>query len=555
MSELKLMPLTAVTKVFLDEPVREADARERFEGFQNETISFQLAFCGTLETARKCVYLEAASPLKEHLRIRAVLSVPVHLATLPDADDNYLRKTPGLYPDLLREQKPGDKMGSVRVQPGQWHAYFIDVEPNGECAPGEYPVELRLRDANEEAVYAATTVTVRILPGMLPAQKLLRTHWFHTDCLANYYHTPVFSEEYWRIVENFIRLAVRRGCTMLLTPLFTPPLDTAKGGERTTVQLVDVRVENGAYSFGFERLERWVEICKRCGVTYYEMSHLFSQWGAVAAPKIIATVDGEEKKLFGWHTDARGAEYAGFLRAFLTALIKELHRLQIFDRAYFHISDEPVLEHLDNYRHAKSLVKPYIEGRPIIDALSDFAFYQTGAVEKPIVSINHMTPFLKAEVSGLWTYYCISQYKDVTNSFMAMPAARTRILGAQLYRYQIEGFLQWGYNFYNTWLSIHPLNPFETTDAGGIFPAGDPFQVYPGENGEPEDSLRFMMMHLAMQDLRALQALEALRGREHVLALLDECAQGPLTLTEYPRGAEFFDRLREKVNAELVGNL
>ena len=366
---------------------------------------------------------------------------------------------------------------------------------------------------------------------------------------------PVFSEEHWRILENFVRLAVRRGCTMLLTPLFTPPLDTAKGGERTTVQLVDVRVENGAYAFGFERLERWVEMCERCGVEYYELSHLFSQWGAVAAPKIVATVDGEEKKLFGWHTDARGAEYAAFLKAFLTALMKELHRLQIADRAYFHISDEPVLEQLEDYRHAKSLVTPYIEGRPIVDALSDFAFYQTGAVEKPIVSINHMAPFLEAEVPGLWTYYCIGQYKDVTNSFIAMPAARTRILGAQLYRYQIEGFLQWGYNFYNTWLSIHPLNPFETTDAGGIFPAGDPFQVYPGEDGEPEDSLRFMMMHLAMQDLRALQALEALRGREHVLALLDECAEGPLTLTEYPRVAEFFDRLREKVNAELVGNL
>lgn len=555
MGELKLLPLTPVTKVFLDEPVREADARERFEGFQNETISFQLAFCGTLETARKCVYLEAASPLKEHLRIRAVQSVPVHLATLPDADDNYLRKTPGLYPDLLREQKPGDKMGSMRVQPGQWHAYFIDVEPDGACAPGEYPVELRLRDANEEAVYATAAVTIRILPGMLPAQKLIRTHWFHCDCLAHYYHVPVFSEEHWRLLENFIRLAVRRGCTMLLTPLFTPPLDTAKGGERTTVQLVDVRAENGAYSFGFERLERWVEMCERCGVTYYELSHLFSQWGAVAAPKIVATVDGEEKKLFGWHTDARGAEYAAFLKAFLTALMKELHRLQIADRAYFHISDEPVLEQLEDYRHAKSLVTPYIEGRPIVDALSDFAFYQTGAVEKPIVSINHMAPFLEAEVPGLWTYYCIGQYKDVTNSFIAMPAARTRILGAQLYRYQIEGFLQWGYNFYNTWLSIHPLNPFETTDAGGIFPAGDPFQVYPGEDGEPEDSLRFMMMHLAMQDLRALQALEALRGREHVLALLDECAEGPLTLTEYPRVAEFFDRLREKVNAELVGNL
>ena len=72
-----------------------------------------------------------------------------------------------------------------------------------------------------------------------------------------------------------------------------------------------------------------------------------------------------------------------------------------------------------------------------------------------------------------------------------------------------------------------------------FFPSGDPFQVYPGPDGNPEESLRFMNLHLAMQDLRALEALETLRGREHVLQLLNECAQGLLTLTEYPRGSRF----------------
>ena len=551
MGELKLLSLTPVTKVFLDEPVREADARERFEGFQNETISFQLAFCGTLETARKCVYLEAASPLKEHLRIRAVQSVPGASGDAAGCGRQLSAQRRACTPTCCAIRSRAT--GWVRSRSRASGTADQSTSARTRLRAGRIPVELRLRDASS-AVYATATGRFGLCRACC-AQKLIRTHWFHCDCLANYYRVPVFSEEHWRLLENFVRLAVRRGVRCCLRRCSRRRSIPAKGGVRTTVQLVDVRAENGAYSFGFERLERWVEMCERCGVEYYELSHLFSQWGAVAAPKIVATVDGEEKKLFGWHTDARGAEYAAFLKAFLTALMKELHRLQIADRAYFHISDEPVLEQLEDYRHAKSLVTPYIEGRPIVDALSDFAFYQTGAVEKPIVSINHMAPFLEAEVPGLWTYYCIGQYKDVTNSFIAMPAARTRILGAQLYRYQIEGFLQWGYNFYNTWLSIHPLNPFETTDAGGIFPAGDPFQVYPGEDGEPEDSLRFMMMHLAMQDLRALQALEALRGREHVLALLDECAEGPLTLTEYPRVAEFFDRLREKVNAELVGNL
>ena len=37
---------------------------------------------------------------------------------------------------------------------------------------------------------------------------------------------------------------------MLLTPVFTPPLDTTVNGERLTVQLVDVRRDAGVYSFG-----------------------------------------------------------------------------------------------------------------------------------------------------------------------------------------------------------------------------------------------------------------------------------------------------------------
>ena len=56
---------------------------------------------------------------------------------------------------------------------------------------------------------------------------------------------PVFSEEHWEIIENYLHEYVKRGCNMILTPLFTPALDTAVGAERTTTQLLDVKVDNG----------------------------------------------------------------------------------------------------------------------------------------------------------------------------------------------------------------------------------------------------------------------------------------------------------------------
>ncbi len=67
---------------------------------------------------------------------------------------------------------------------------------------------------------------------------MVYTEWFHSDYLADYYHVDVFSEEYWRIVENFLRKAKERGVNMILTPILTLPLDTLIGGERTTTQLV-----------------------------------------------------------------------------------------------------------------------------------------------------------------------------------------------------------------------------------------------------------------------------------------------------------------------------
>ena len=69
MPELPFFPLTPTIKVFPDEPVREEWTRSQFEGFQNETISFQAAFCGTAEYDRRPVVLRAESPLKKQIRI------------------------------------------------------------------------------------------------------------------------------------------------------------------------------------------------------------------------------------------------------------------------------------------------------------------------------------------------------------------------------------------------------------------------------------------------------------------------------------------------------
>lgn len=543
---IQLRLLSSMTKVFLDEAPREDLPRDGMTLFGNECFSFQAAWSNLDGEERSFARLRVDSPLGEAVRVRRVCHVPVCYALRPGADDNYLRRSPGLFPDLLAEPE-----GDWIVWPGMWESAWIDVDAAAGIPAGRYALAVVLEDGQGSQL-AREALTLEVLPAQLPPQTLIHTKWFHCDCLCHYYGVEMFGDAFYEIAERFIRIAVKRGINMILTPIHTPPLDTAVGGERLTAQLVDVFVENGRYRFGFDQLDRWVAMCQRAGVQYYEMAHLFTQWGAEHAPKIMAVVDGEPKRIFGWETDAAGPEYRAFLRAYLPALTGHLRALGIAERCWFLISDEPQAAHMESYRAAKEGVAELLDGFPIIDALSDIAFYRTGLVTKPVPASNHIKPFLEADIPGLWTYYCCGQYKDVSNTFLAMPGARTRILGVQLYKFNIEGFLQWGYNFYNTLHSVRQIDPYRYTDGDGFVPAGDTFQVYPGKGGVPEESIRMMLAAEAVQDMRALQYLEALAGREAALRLLEDGLDAPIEFDRYPKDSAWLLDLRRRVNAGII---
>ena len=538
---LQCKMLSSLTKVFADqEPVEE---RLPVSILRGETASVQVAVrsFGT-------VWVRAEAPgfrvsVREACQVPVAYACPVGLE-----DDDYLRKTPGLYPDLLRPLGPdGERERTV----GWWTSYWIDAEPEDGTAGGDHTLTVRVTGGENESFEDAAVI--HLVDAVLPEQKLINTEWFHGDCLADYYGVEPLSEEHWIILEKFIRSAVRMGLNMILTPIFTPALDTVVGGERTTVQLVDVYVDEGAYRFGFEKLERWVKMCQRCGMVHYEMAHLYTQWGSNRAPKIMATVDGEYRRIFGWDTEGTGEEYRGFLAAFLPALVGKLKELGIAEYCRFHVTDEPSESFLPCYLQEKAQAQPYLPGFKMMDALSEFAFYKQGAVEYPVVSSNSgdLPKFLAADMPELWLYYCCGQTKDVSNRFIAMPSSRTRILGVQLYRYKVAGFLQWGFNFYNSVLSLKTVDPFLVTDADGAFPAGDPFIVYPGEKGEPLESIRYMALRQAFHDLRALQLLESLAGRDVVEAVIAEGLEEELTLTNYPRNNAYLHDLRRRVNEEI----
>lgn len=535
--------LSSLAKVFSDEEPVFLPECTKLTGLWGETVSFQVAYIGE-GPRRELLDIRVNSDIASHVRVRTVEQVPVGRATNGIVDDNYLRTASGMYPDLLRDI-PDGRMVCCSTQ---WRSIWVDVELEPDVPAGMHQVEIAFRKEGRGVM--SECVSLQVYGAVLDEQRIMHTEWIHPDCLADYYRVEVFSEEHWRLLGNCFREMVDRGCNMMLCPLFTPPLDTGVGLERTTVQLVDVELSEEGYVFGFDNLKRWIDLCSECGVRYFEMSHLFSQWGAKHPPKVMANKDGELVKIFGWHTPAVG-EYTGFLESFLPQLIAKLREWGIAERVFFHISDEP-LGDLDGYNAAKSSLGNLLDGFRSMDAVSCYEIYERGIVDIPIPGNNELDDFIANEVPDQWTYYCTGQFLDVSNRFMAMPSARNRIYGVQLYKYNIVGILHWGYNFYNSQYSISRINPYAVTDAGGAFPSGDPFLVYPGSDGMPEESIRMMVHYQALTDLRALQMLERLAGRDFVMDLIEGDLGEPLTFTRYPKSDMYLISLRNRVNREIA---
>ena len=543
-----MLVISSMEKVFTDKEPLYFPERCAFQGLFGENVSFQVAISATIKRKEK-VRLRIYSDLEPYIRVRRVALVPSEYPSHAEKDGNYLKCTPGLYPDLLREL---DKDGETVILPRIWQSFWIDIDITDKIEGGMYPVRVCvLRDDN--TVEVEVTAKVEVIPVKLPKLSLYHTEWFHCDCLADYYKVQPFSERHWEILKNFIEVYVKRGGNTILTPLFTPPLDTEVGGERTTVQLVDIYENDGKYRFDFENLERWINLCTEAGIEYFEIAHFFTQWGAGFAPKIMVTKDGKYMRKFGWDTVAVG-EYTLFLEQFIPAMKSFLSEKNLLGHTFFHISDEPREEHIEEYKKARLSVLPYLKDCKVIDALSDYKFYEQGLVDIPVCSINHIEPFIENKVPHLWSYYCTSQGVAVSNRFFSMPLARTRIYGVLVYKFGIEGILHWGFNFYNNQFSKRAINPYEITDCEGSFPSGDAFLVYPGEDGRPEESIRLMAMNEALQDYRAFTLLEAKIGRQAVIELLEEGLSEPITFFEYPKSQEYLIMLRRRVNNMLIGD-
>ncbi|HOX07278.1 MAG TPA: DUF4091 domain-containing protein [Planctomycetota bacterium] len=399
---------------------------------------------------------------------------------------------------------------------------FDAMEPIGADSRAESPVEaFRLelpvpRDARPGALRCAIEVraggtceplalVARVHRATIPpagADSFPYTNWFSYDNIAARHGLRKWSEPHWRMLRRYAEL-MRRG----RQNTFWIPLQEVF--ERRAGRLVLDRA----------RLRRIVATFTAAGLHFIEGGH-------------VGTRIGGEWKAVGFDLVMKGprgtsAEGNAVLAGMLGQLMAEIERCGWRRRWLQHVADEPVKENATDYRILVGMVRKYMPGIPVLDALMDTELAGSADIWCPQVhEYQHSrAAFERQRAVGdrIWYYTCCSPGGPWLNRLLDQELLRPVLLAWGGALFGLDGFLHWGLNHYRA-----DQDPFRKSVVGhgGVnsLPAGDTHIVYPGKDG-PWSSLRLEAHREGFEDLELLRQLQA-RNPRRARAVLAMAVRG-----------------------------
>ena len=532
---LKTKLISSLEKPFADESFEKYAELCKGSALLGESYSFQLiyTFVNDVENRPWVVYTyKLSGSLANYASVREVKNIGVQKPIGVKYDDNYLRTTPGIYPDVLVPFNNGDKfVSSQNILNSLW--IDIVIPDDEKSLVGEQTLTITLIRVSDNTVAGEHTFTLDIINSVLPEQKTNLAVLLYSEGIADYYGVESWTKRYWQIVENALICARRGGVNMALAPIFTT--------------VVGTKTDYG-FRFNYRLFDKWIALVERLGFDIIEIPHLFTCGDAAwASRKALYYENGIKKSMAGKRSN--DIEYIEFIRAMLKGVIARLRKKGLDHKLMFHIADEPSLKNIETYRSVRASVIDIIGQYPILDAIFDIEYWQEGLVSDPIPITDRITPFLNANVSNLWTYYCTGpQAGGYSNRFIAQTGACHRSLGMQLYKYNIKGFLHWALCYLGGGDAGGIINPYLDQSGNNWVPGGDTGTLYPTPTGDFYESVRHMHIRDAFQDIRAMQLLESYVGHDEVVKAIEEELGCELKFSTCAKSSDTMSRIRERIN-------
>lgn len=325
---------------------------------------------------------------------------------------------------------------------------------------------------------ATRSFTINVHPVRVPPvgrKSFKYTNWMYYKQMAESHGLAEWSPEHMRMIEKYVELAVygRQNTAML------PPFWEEK------------------------RLADFAKMLDRAGIAYFEGRHLatFStgRWGAPAFTLYGST---------NLTTSAKGAAEVAEKASFIYGV---LDKYGWKDRWYQHIADEPSHHNADEYVKTCGIVRKYMPGIRLMDALE----------AKGIVGVldgycpknqyyeenrSHFDGLRTRPTDEIWCYTCMTPGGKWMNRVLDHELMRPLLIPWGCRRFGLDGYLHWGYNWF-----LPKTDPLK----GGMtlaqyqaekVPPGDCNLIYAGKDG-PLASVRLEAMRQGFEDCDLLRVL------------------------------------------------
>jgi hypothetical protein len=525
----------SLTKVFPQTPpVNEKVKAPEFTVVRNQHLNLQLAVrcADNLQeiTGRAEPLRDAKGGVIEEVLLRQVGYVVVGSNSEDTPPAELVGEAPGWYPDVLLPMPAALKAGRTM-------AFWVTIHVPATAVPGLYQGKIRLESGGKPLV--VRSFQVNVLAAVLPEKRTLKvTNWFTLGDRDSkqFFNAPLYSESWWKLLANIAGFMADYRQNVIITGV---------------QQLVQPNLENGQIRYDFSNFDRWVSTFEKAGaLDYIEGGHLLDRAGGYNEPlqvTVFVVENGQARRISLPPDDPR-VEPA--MASFLEALNQHLEQNNWKAKYVQHILDEPHGKEPEYYGRLARMVHQYLPGVRTIDAID--AEHIPPELEQycdiwvPILGhFDDKVDLLKKRMESgkeVWFYVCLFPRGSYMNRLIDFPLIKTRLLHWTDFRYDLTGFLHWGWN----WWSPDPIKATQTVINMNetLLPAGDAFIVYPDKkNLTVNSTIRLEAMREGIEDYELLRAL-AQSKPEEARKLAESMVR---SFTDYVRDPVQFRRIHQQL--------
>lgn len=405
-----------------------------------------------------------------------------------------LRSVSGLFPDPILTDPP------FCIPRDATHCSWVTVKVPEDTPPGLYKGTLRLQGKSSGRKFnLENEILLKVWPVVMEEPSFNSINWaFDLPHILKLWNAGEeverYSDLYWEYVEQLA--------------------DMLKGAYQTSVQvpvfgLVEISMEGDEYRFDFSHFDKWIKIFEDKNALKLIQGE---ELGGRLEPAWLSNLclyayKKENGRMVREKVSPSDKLCKEFYKQFLPAFTSHLKETGFFDRYVQRLCDEPIDFNAESYKEIAGFIKGIVPDLRILEALQTVKI--DGAVDIWVPQMNTWHEnhdfFRGRQALGeeVWFYTCCYPKNEYPNRFIEQPLQKGRLLYWMAYKYGADGFLHWGFNYWNN-------NPYFLTDVPTgtqPLPGGDSWIVYPGFR-KFERSLRYEAMRDGIEDYTLLKMLE-----------------------------------------------